>query len=234
MREERGAYEAVLAPMNPAGWPFVGGSLALAVVLGFVWQGFLWLGLILALWCAYFFRDPKRVSPIGPSLVLSPADGIVQRVTHRIPPVELELGQRPLPCVSVFLSVFDVHVNRTPVAGTIVRRSYRPGKFVNAAHDKASEDNERQSFAILTPGGQRVGLVQIAGLVARRIVKFVDEGDTLDPGDRVGLIRFGSRCDVYLPEGTAPVVLEGQRAVGGETVLADLEGPQIVPIGRES
>lgn len=143
------------------------------------------------------------------------------------------MGSEELPCVSVFLNIFDVHVNRTPVPGRIARSAYHPGKFLNAALDKASEENERQSFRIEASDGRQVGLVQIAGLVARRIVTYVEQGAVLEPGARVGLIRFGSRCDVYLPAGTVPCVIEGQRAVAGETVLASLAGPQVARRGRK-
>ena len=159
---------------------------------------------------------------------------MVSSTTPRRPPAELGLGDQPLPCISIFLNVFDVHVNRTPIAGDVMVRAYHAGKFLNAALDKASEENERQSWLIQGKAGTAVGLVQIAGLVARRIVSFVDRGAQLGPGDRVGLIRFGSRCDVYLPRGIVPQVLEGQRAVGGETVLARLTGPQIGIEGRQS
>ncbi len=174
------------------------------------------------------------MAPVDPALVLSPADGVVQSTGLRPPPPELELGESPLPFVSIFLNVLDVHVNRTPVAGRVVRKTYHPGKFLNAALDKASDENERQAFRIRTADGQEVGLVQIAGLVARRIVGYVDEGALVGPGDRVGLIRFGSRCDVYLPAGVAPIVIPGQRAVGGETVIAHLVGPQSERVGRET
>lgn len=225
---------SILAPIHRAGWPFVAGFFAAAIILGFLWKPLFWLGLAATLWCAYFFRDPARVSPDDPALVLSPADGVIAAIRPRVPPPELGLGERPLPCVSVFLNVLDVHVNRTPVAGRVLKRAYHAGKFLNAALDKASDDNERQSFRIAAPGGQEVGLVQIAGLVARRIVGFVAEGEVLHPGQRIGLIRFGSRCDVYLPEGTAALVLEGQRSIAGETVLADLAGHQTPRHGRTS
>jgi phosphatidylserine decarboxylase len=165
---------------------------------------------------------------------VSPADGMVQSVMPRRPPPELELGDQPRMCVSVFMNVFDVHVNRTPVPGTVVRRAYHAGRFVNASFDKASDENERQSFRIRSPLGQEVGLVQIAGLVARRIVAFANEGQTLPAGERIGMIRFGSRCDVYLPEGAVPLVLVGQIATAGETVIADLLGRQQMRQGRKS
>ena len=213
--------KGVLIPIHPKGWPFIGIAFAASLVLGLLAGWLFWLGLLVTAWMAYFFRDPPRVTPEGPNVVVSPADGMIQAVTTRTPPPELEMGEVPITCISVFLNVFDVHVNRTPVPGVIKRLAYRPGKFLNAALDKASEDNERQSFRIETGDGDVYGLVQIAGLVARRIVRFVEEGDHLHSGERVGLIRFGSRCDVYLPEGVVPLVAIGQRAVAGETVLAD-------------
>ena len=229
-----GTPTSILTPINRAGWPFIAGFFVLAVILGFIWKPLFWVGLIATLWCVYFFRDPARVTPDDPSLVVSPADGVVSAIRPRVPPAEMALGNLPLPCVSVFLNVFDVHVNRTPVAGTVLTRAYHPGKFLNAANDKASDDNERQSFRVRTLSGAEVGVVQIAGLVARRIVGFVNEGETLHPGQRIGLIRFGSRCDVYLPAGIEPQVVVGQRAVAGETVLASLEGSQLPRQGRTS
>jgi phosphatidylserine decarboxylase len=172
------------------------------------------------------------VTPDDPALIVSPADGVVVATGDRVPPPELELGNQALPCVGIFMNVFDVHVNRTPAIGTVTRRAYHAGKFLNASFDKASDENERQSFKIRTASGREVGLVQIAGLVARRIVPFVDEGASLGPGERVGLIRFGSRCDVYLPQGVEPLVLIGQRTLAGETILADLFGNQPKRQGR--
>ena len=229
-----GTLSSVLFPVHRAGWPFVAAFLAVAVLLGLLWEPLFWLGLIATAWCAYFFRDPVRVTPDNPALVVSPADGLVVATVERVPPPELELGDRPLPCVAIFMNVFDVHVNRTPVAGTVARRAYHPGKFLNASFDKASDENERQSFRLRTQSGLEVGLVQIAGLVARRILAFVEEGTALAAGQRVGLIRFGSRCDVYLPEGVEPLVLVGQRTLAGETVLADLFGNQPKRQGRAS
>jgi phosphatidylserine decarboxylase len=210
-----------MAPIHPKGWPFIAVGLIASLVLGLLASWLFWLGLLATAWIAYFFRDPPRVTPEGPGIVVSPADGVIQAIAKRTPPPELDLGDAPMTCVSVFLNVFDVHVNRTPAPGVLVKLAYRPGKFLNASLDKASEDNERQSFKIETVDGEAIGLVQIAGLVARRIVVFVKEGDQLHAGERVGLIRFGSRCDVYLPEGYAPLVAKGQRAVAGETALAD-------------
>ncbi|MEM7044911.1 MAG: phosphatidylserine decarboxylase [Pseudomonadota bacterium] len=213
--------KGVLTPIHPKGWPFIAIALGVSILLGLVDEWLLALGLVITAWMVYFFRDPPRVTPEGVGIVVSPADGEVQAITRRRPPPEMELGDAPLTCISVFLNVFDVHVNRTPVPGTVTKLAYHPGKFLNAALDKASEENERQSFKIETAEGDVFGLVQIAGLVARRIVGFVGEGDQLHAGERVGLIRFGSRCDVYLPDGVTPLVAKGQRATAGETVLAD-------------
>ncbi len=229
-----GLFDRVLVPIHREGWPFVAVAFLLALILGYLWEPLLWPGLLATAWCAFFFRDPPRVTPDDPNLVVSPADGIIQSVAARVPPPELEMGSRPLPCVSVFMNVFDVHVNRAPLAGRIARRAYHPGRFLNAALDKASEENERQSFRIEGAEGRTVGLVQIAGLVARRIVAFADTGARLEAGERIGLIRFGSRCDVYLPEGVAPTVCVGQRAIAGETVIARLDGPQLPLRGRRS
>jgi phosphatidylserine decarboxylase len=209
-----------IPPIHPEGYPFIGAFALASLILFWIWSPLGWIGTILTVWCALFFRDPKRVTPQGEGLVVSPADGRVSLIAQAAPPPELGLGDRPLPRVSIFMSVFNCHVNRSPVAGRIERIVYRPGKFINAELDKASEDNERNSLVIATPGG-RIGVVQIAGLVARRIVSFVREGQSLAAGERFGLIRFGSRLDVYLPEGAKPLVSEGQTAVAGETVLAD-------------
>jgi phosphatidylserine decarboxylase len=209
-----------IPPIHPEGYPFIGAFALASLILFWIWSPLGWIGTILTVWCALFFRDPKRVTPQGEGLVVSPADGRVSLIAQAAPPPELGLGDRPLPRVSIFMSVFNCHVNRSPVAGRIERIVYRPGKFINAELDKASEDNERNSLVLATPGG-RIGVVQIAGLVARRIVSFVREGQSLAAGERFGLIRFGSRLDVYLPEGAKPLVSEGQTAVAGETVLAD-------------
>jgi len=214
----------LLAPIHRDGWKFVAAFLLLALLLGLLWPPLAWVGVALTAWCAWFFRDPARVTPDEPDLVVSPADGRIVAVGPRRPPPELALGPDPLPCVGIFMNVLDVHVNRTPIAGRVALRVHHPGRFLNASFDKASEENERLSWLIETADGRRVGLVQIAGLVARRIVPFVEPGTLLGAGDRVGLIRFGSRCDVYLPAGTVPLVLVGQRAIAGETVLAQLDG----------
>lgn len=209
-----------LAPIHPEGYRFITIFFVIAVLLGWFWGPLFWVGLFLTGWCAYFFRDPQRVTPVGRSLVISPADGKVSLIDHAVPPRELELGSEPMLRVCVFMNVFNCHVNRAPIAGKIETIAYKPGKFLNAELDKASEDNERNSLVISTPAGN-VGVVQIAGLVARRIVSFVKDGQSLTMGERFGLIRFGSRLDVYLPEGAKPLVAEGQTAIAGETVLAD-------------
>src|ERR1700739_4956920 len=209
-----------IPPIHPEGYPFIGGFALASLALFWLWTPLGWIGTVLTIWCALFFRDPPRVTRFRDGLVVAPADGRVSMVTHALPPAELGLGNRPLPRVSIFMSVFNCHVNRSPVAGRIERIAYRPGIFINAELDKASEDNERTSIVISTPNGP-LGVVQIAGLVARRIVSFVREGQSIGAGERFGLIRFGSRLDVYLPDGTPALVSEGQTAVAGETILAD-------------
>jgi phosphatidylserine decarboxylase len=210
------------APIHREGWRFIAIFAGVTLVLFWLNVPLLpWIGVVLTAWCAYFFRDPERVTPVGKSLVISPADGQVSHIVEVIPPPELDLPREKHTRISVFMNVFDVHVNRSPMAGRIAQLTYIPGKFVNAELDKASEDNERQAFTIEREDGSRIGAVQIAGLVARRIVKFVENGDSLQAGQRFGLIRFGSRVDVYLPTSVAPLVCVGQRAVAGETVLAD-------------
>jgi phosphatidylserine decarboxylase len=211
-----------LAPIHPEGYPFVGGFAFASIVLLWLWPPLGWLATLLTVWCAYFFRDPPRVTPVRDGIVVSPADGRVSQIVNAIPPKELELGERPLPRVSIFMSVFDCHINRSPVTGRIERIVYRPGKFLSADLDKASEDNERNAFVIAMPNGRRIAAVQIAGLVARRIVPFAREREAVAAGQRIGMIRFGSRVDVYLPEGTRPLAAEGQTAIAGETVIADL------------
>jgi len=210
-----------LAPIHPQGYPFVGGFALASLILFFLWTPLGWIGTLATAWCAYFFRDPVRVTPLREGLVVAPADGRISLVVNAVPPKELGLSDRALPRISIFMSVFDCHVNRTPVSGRIERMVYRAGKFISADLDKASEDNERNAF-IITTARARIGVVQIAGLVARRIVPFVQEGQAVAAGDRIGMIRFGSRVDVYLPEGGRALVAEGQSAIAGETVLADL------------
>ena len=210
-----------LAPIHPEGYPFIGAFALASLILFWIWSPLGWIGTVLTVWCALFFRDPARVTPVRDGIVVAPADGRISMIVQAMPPAELGLGDRPLPRISIFMSVFNCHVNRAPAAGRIERIAYRPGTFINAELDKASEDNERNSLVIASPNG-RIGVIQIAGLVARRIVCFVREGQSIGAGERFGLIRFGSRLDVYLPEGTRSLVSEGQTAVAGETVLADL------------
>ncbi len=220
------ALKSVLVPMHREGYRFVAVFAAVALAMFFAFEPLGWAGLALTVWCACFFRDPERVSPVRDGLVLSPADGVVRMVEAAAPPAELGLGDAPRPRIGIFMNVFNVHVNRIPVDGTVDRASYRPGKFVNAALDKASEENERQALAIRTADDRRIAVVQIAGLIARRIVCDVAEGDRVRAGARFGMIRFGSRVDVYLEPGMSPLVAAGQRAVAGETVIADARSPE--------
>ena len=212
-------------PINRAGWPFIAVFAAVALAAAWVWQPLGWAGLVLTLWCAYFFRDPDRVTPVRAGLVISPADGVIQSVGPAAAPIELKM-EGPLNRISVFMNVFDVHVNRMPVAGRIEDVQYRPGKFFNASLDKTSEHNERQGIRLITEGGKCIGVVQIAGLVARRIKCDVRPGQDMRAGERFGLIRFGSRVDVYLPATIPALVAPGQRAVAGETVIADFHAQE--------
>ncbi len=209
-------------PMHPEGRKFVAIAAAIAVVLFLVWEPLGWLAAGVTVWVYYFFRDPERVIPERPDVMVSPADGLVSLLEPAVPPAELGLGEAEMVRISVFMSVFNCHVNRLPSAGTVDVVAYRPGKFLNASLDKASEDNERNGLAVTLPDGRRYGVVQIAGLVARRILCWTKNGDTLERGERFGLIRFGSRLDIYLPPGATPLVRIGQTMVAGETVIADL------------
>lgn len=212
--------DTFIKPMHREGIPFVAIFAAITLVLFLIWEPLGWIGVGLTVWCYYFFRDPKRAVPENRGLLVSPADGIVSMIVPAVPPVELGLGPDPMTRVSVFMSVFNCHVNRAPIAGKVTAVAYRPGKFLNASLDKASEDNERNALAIELPDGRRIAVVQIAGLVARRIVCWTNPGQSLRTGERFGLIRFGSRLDVYLPDGVEPQVAVGQTAVAGETVIA--------------
>ena len=225
MTDRHGLLDTILGafvPIHPDGYKFVGGAALATLILFAVAPPLGWLAAIATAWCAYFFRDPERVIPARAGLVVSGADGKIAAITRAVPPRELALGTAPLTRISVFLSIFDVHIVRAPVAGRIVRSAYVPGTFLNAELDKASEENERQALVIETEKGEKTGLVLIAGLIARRIVTFVGEGVSVAQGERVGLIRFGSRVDVYLPEGARVLAEIGQTAIGGETVLAEL------------
>lgn len=215
-------HRFILPPIHSEGWRFVGIFAAVTVLMWMLCKPIGVVCLVLTVWCYFFFRDPRRAVPQGETLVLSPADGIVSAIAEVVPPKELEIGEEPMTRISIFMSVFSVHVNRAPMSGKITKMFYRPGAFVDVSLDKESENNERQELAMETVTGHKIAFVQIAGLIARRILTFVKEGDQLKAGERFGLIRFGSRLDVYLPKGIAPLVLEGQTAVAGETVLADM------------
>jgi len=214
--------KSVIVPIHREGRPFIAIFLVVTVLMSWLWMPLVVPGLVLTCWCIYFFRDPNRVTPTGEGLVISPADGVIQMIEDAVPPSELAMGDTPRTRVSVFMNVFNVHVNRIPVDGTITGLAYRPGKFVNASFDKASVDNERQSVRMETENGQEVAFVQIAGLIARRILCSLVNDQKVRAGERFGMIRFGSRVDVFLPEGVTPMVYAGQTAIAGETVLADL------------
>jgi len=216
--------DSVLVPIHRAGWPFVAIFALVTVVLFFLSPRLGWLGVIATIWCVYFFRDPDRVVPTGAGLVVSPADGRIVGVGPAMPPAELGLGEAPLTRISIFLNVFDVHVNRVPADGVIEVAAYHAGKFLNASLDKASEENERASARLVTPEGLRIGFVQIAGLIARRIICDLKPEQRVRAGERFGLIRFGSRMDVYLAPEHVTLVSVGQTAIGGETVLAEVGG----------
>jgi phosphatidylserine decarboxylase len=221
-----------LVPILQDGWRFIAifaGVTFLAALTGAAWL--FWPLFLLTLWSIYFFRDPSRGVPQDDGLLIAPADGLVQMVVQAAPPAELGMGEQPLTRVSIFLSVFDVHINRTPCAGTVDVVAYRPGKFLNAAADKASDENERMAIALRRNDGVTVGFVQIAGWVARRIVCYVKPGQALVAGERFGHIRFGSRTDLYLPAGARLLVAPGQRMIGGETVIAELNAPHATPRG---
>ncbi|WP_137391242.1 phosphatidylserine decarboxylase [Rhodoligotrophos defluvii] len=221
------SIRAALTPIHREGYRFIAIFAVITLLLFWLVSDTLgWIGVILTLWCAYFFRDPDRVTPLREGLVISPADGRISAIQSVVPPPELGFGLEPRMRISIFMNVFDVHVNRAPVSGRVTRMNYIPGKFINAELDKASEDNERQAMVIEAADGTDIGMVQIAGLIARRIVPFVRPETQVQVGERVGLIRFGSRVDVFLPPGKTALVAIGQRAVAGETVLADLHSPE--------
>jgi phosphatidylserine decarboxylase len=219
------SIRSVLAPPHKAGYPFILGGVVAAVLGLAVFTPLAWVGLAFVLFCLYFFRDPERVVPPRPGVFVAPADGLVVSIEPAVAPVELGLGLAPRVRIAIFLSVLDVHVNRAPIAGVVTRIAYHPGKFLNAADDKASDENERNALAMRLPTGEEIAVVQIAGLIARRILCDAKEGQVLSTGERFGIIRFGSRTDLYLPAGVVPLVSVGQRMVGGETVLAELGRP---------
>jgi phosphatidylserine decarboxylase len=222
-----GVAKWAFPPVHPEGRKFglIAGALCVFFAL-MAWETLAWPMAAITAWTLAFFRDPARTTPQDDRFVVAPADGLVTLIQDVLPPPELAgpagLGNAPMTRVSIFMSVFDVHINRAPIRGTITRIAYIAGKFLNADLDKASEDNERQHFLVERADGVKIGFTQIAGLVARRIVSFKKEGDVVNVGDRVGLIRFGSRVDVYLPAGTAPQIIKGQRCVAGETIIATL------------
>jgi phosphatidylserine decarboxylase len=221
-----------LKPMHREGYRFVAVFAAATAVLFWLAEPLGWIGVCLTVWCYYFFRDPPRVTPLRDGLVISPADGVVSMIGPAIPPEELGLGPAAMTRISVFMNVFNCHVNRLPIAGSIIKVAYRPGKFLNASLDKASVDNERNALAIRLPDGRDYAVVQIAGLVACRIVCDVKAGQTLRTGERFGMIRFGSRLDIYLPAGVQPLIALGQSTLAGETVLADLASDEPARVGR--
>src|SRR3984957_17823146 len=213
----------IIAPLHPDGWKFVAIAVVATLVLFLLWRPAGWLALILTLWIAYFFRDPWRVTPMRAGLIVSPADGIVRAIAPVPPPPELAMGVEPVTRIGIFLNLLDVHVARAPLAGAVAARHYTPGRFINASLDKASEHNERLALRLSPGEGPDIACVLIAGLVARRIVCPLLAGQRVAAGERIGIIRFGSRVDIYLPPPYVPLVALGQRMVGGETVLADRE-----------
>ena len=222
----------VLVPIAREGWPFIAIFGLISLIFYFLYAPLGWIGLVLTLWCVYFFRNPDRVTPEREGLIISPADGIVQMIAEVSPPEELDMGSEPVVRVSVFMNVFDCHVNRIPCDGRIGKLVYVPGHFLNASLDKASEENERQMVRIDLESGAFVGAVQIAGLVARRIVCYLEEDQIVLAGERFGLIRFGSRVDIYLPNGAVSHAVIGQKCVSGETVLADLKSDEAARSGE--
>lgn len=226
-------FKDFVIPIHREGWYFALCAAGITFLLTLLNPNLGWFGAVLTAWVIYFFRDPERVTPTQEGLVISPADGMVLSVTQTNPPAELALDEGAWTKISIFLNIFDVHINRIPIDGEIITSHYRPGLFLNASLDKASEDNERQALSIKTDKGVMIGFVQIAGLIARRIRCDVTEGQSVKAGMRFGLIRFGSRADIYLPSSISPLVIEGQRMIAGETVLADLNGAQVARMGEK-
>lgn len=229
MPERESLFDTIadhITPVHADGYKFLAIACALTLLFFLLWSPLGWLAALVTAWIAYFFRDPPRVTPLRDGLVIAPADGKICAVERVRPPGELGLGDTDRLRISIFLSVFDVHINRAPLPGRIARSVYVQGSFINAAADKASELNERRAIVITTPDATEIAVVQIAGLIARRIVTFVKDGESVGVGQRIGLIRFGSRVDLYLPPGRGALVAPGQRAVGGETVLADLKSQE--------
>lgn len=225
--------KSIFVPIHPEGWVFIAMFAVVALVLSIFSSFFAWIGLIVTTWCVYFFRNPNRITPIREGLVISPADGIIQSISKVVPPAELELGESERTRISIFMNVFNVHVNRIPITGSISKIHYKAGIFLNASLDKASEQNEQNLIKITTPENVEIGLVQIAGLVARRIVCDLDMGQPVKTGETFGIIRFGSRVDVYLPPEVQSMAIEGQTAIGGETILADLSSHESGRVGTK-
>jgi phosphatidylserine decarboxylase len=235
--ERQGILDTIaenLAPVHRDGHKFLAIAAGLALLFFLIWPPLAWLLVIVTLFVAYFFRDPDRVTPLREGLIIAPADGRISSVETVSPPAELGLGPEERVRISTFLSILDVHICRAPVAGRIVRSVYVPGAFFNAALDKASEENERRGLLVQRSDGSEVAAVMIAGLIARRILAFVHEGDSVGPGERIGLIRFGSRVDVYLPPGKHALIAVGQRAVAGETVFADTQSDEEDRVARRA
>tara|TARA_A100001035_G_scaffold255836_1_gene230658 strand:- start:2866 stop:3558 length:693 start_codon:yes stop_codon:yes gene_type:complete len=222
-----------IKPMHREGIKFILIFSVISLILFFIYIPLGWVGIGLTIWCYYFFRDPKRTIPVRDGLLVSPADGVISLIEKTMPPPELDIEKEELTRISVFMNVFNCHVNRSPIAGKVMEINYRPGKFFNASLNKASVDNERNSLVLQIPDGRQIVVVQIAGLVARRIVSFVKPKQTLRIGQRFGLIRFGSRVDIYLPTGVQPLVCIGQIMVSGETVIADLNSKELARDGRK-
>ncbi len=220
--QDQSLLDQIIVPVHPEGWRFIAIFALASLLLFWLWPPLGWLGVIATLWCAYFFRDPARVTPSRDGLIVSPADGVVQMILLAPPPPELAMGDAPMTRISIFMNVFNVHVNRIPIKGVIQDKVTIPGQFLNASLDKASVFNERTALRLKMEDGNEIGFVQIAGLVARRIRCDVVRNQSVQTGERFGLIRFGSRVDVYLPPGIAPLVITGQTVIAGESVLADL------------
>lgn len=225
--------KSVIPPIHREGYYFIFIFAVISLLLGAFIAPLGWIGAVLTCWCVYFFRDPERLTPTDEQFVVSPADGVVQKIERAAVPIELNMGDVERTRISIFLNVFNVHVNRCPAKGIIKALHYRPGKFLNASLDKASVDNERQSALMVTKDGKEIAFVQIAGLIARRIVCNLEEGQEVQGGERFGIIRFGSRMDVYLPEGVNPLVVPGQTMVGGETILANLASNEAARTGEK-
>ena len=225
------ALDTVVVPIHRAGWPFIAAFVLATLLLASLAPRLGWVGVVATAWCVYFFRDPPRMVPQRAGLVVSPADGRISMITLASPPPELEMGSEPMLRISIFLNIFNVHVNRVPIDGVVAKAAYHPGRFLNAALDKASEENERMAIRLRTGDGTEIAFVQIAGLVARRIVCGVTDGQAVRAGERYGLIRFGSRVDIYLPPATRPAVVVGQTAIGGETIIADFASNEPARVG---